>query len=99
MENSVSDKSGLKPGDEIIKINNTHIYSSRGIGFNMVRDTDNKLDITVLRDGKKVELKDVQFRQFELDGKMYMEQDFYIVGEEHTFFNVIKNCCHNNINL
>ena len=28
MENSVSDKSGLQAGDEIIKINNTNVYSS-----------------------------------------------------------------------
>lgn len=90
-ENAISCNYGLKAGDEIIKINDTHVYSSRGIGFNMVRDTDNKLNLTVIRDGEKVELKDVEFRQFELDGKMYVEQDFYIVGEEHTFFNVVKN--------
>ncbi len=90
-ENAVSCDYGLKANDEIIKINGTNVYSSRGIGFNMVRDTDNKLDLTVIRDGKKVELKDVQFRQFELDGKMYIEQDFYIIGEEHTIFNVAKN--------
>ena len=90
-EKAISCDYGLKEGDEIIKINNTHVYSSRGIGFNMVRDTDNKLDLTVIRDGKKIELKDVQFRQFELDGKMYIEQDFYIVGEPHTFLNVVKN--------
>ena len=90
-ENAVSSQYGLQAGDEIIKINDTHVYSSRGIGFNMVRDTDNKLNLTVIRDGKKVELKDVQFRQFELDGKMYVEQDFYIIGEEHTFLNVLKN--------
>lgn len=90
-ENAISCNYGLKAGDEIIKINDTHIYSSRGIGFNMVRDTDNKLNLTVIRDGEKVELKDVEFRQFELDGKMYVEQDFFIVGVDHTFFNVVKN--------
>ena len=90
-EKAISCNYGLKEGDEIIKINNTHIYSSRGIGFNMVRDTDNKLNLTVIRNGEKVELKDVEFRQFELDGRMYIEQDFYVVGEEHSFFNVIKN--------
>ncbi|MBR2876433.1 MAG: site-2 protease family protein [Clostridia bacterium] len=90
-KNAISCDYGLKPGDEIVKINDTPIYSSRGIGFNMVRDTDNKLNITVIRNGKKIELKDVQFRQFELDGKLYVEQDFIIVGEEHTIFNVIKN--------
>ncbi len=90
-ENAISCNYGLKAGDEIIKINDTHVYSSRGIGFNMVRDTDNKLNLTVIRDGEKVELKDVEFRQFELDGKMYVEQDFFIVGVDHTFFNVVKN--------
>ena len=89
-ENAISCEYGLKAGDEIIKINDTHIYSSRGIGFNMVRDTDNKLDITVIREGKQVELKDVEFRQFEYEGRQYLEQDFYIVGVEHTVFNVAK---------
>lgn len=89
-ENAISCEYGLKAGDEIIKINNTHIYSSRGISFNMVRDTDNKLDITVIREGKQVELKGVEFRQFEYEGRQYLEQDFYIVGVEHTVFNVAK---------
>ena len=91
MENSVSDKSGLMPGDEIIKINNTHVYSSQGIAFNMVRDTDNKLDITVIRDGEKVLVKDVEFKQFEFEDRMYIQQDFFIVGEEPNALNVLKN--------
>ena len=91
MENSVSDKSGLMPGDEIIKINNTHVYSSQGVSFNMVRDTDNKLDITVIRDGERVLVEDVEFKQFEYEGRMYVQQDFYIVGEEPNPLNVIKN--------
>ena len=91
MENSVSDKSGLKAGDEIIKINNTHVYSSQGISFNMVRDTDNKLDITVIRDGEKVLVEDVEFKQFEFEDRMYIQQDFFIVGEEPNALNVLKN--------
>ena len=91
MENSVSDKSGLQAGDEIIKINNTNVYSSQGVAFNMVRDTDNKLDITVIRDGEKVLVENVEFKQFEFEGRMYIQQDFYIVGEKPTPLNVIKN--------
>ncbi len=91
MEESVSDKSGLKAGDEIIKINNTHVYSSQGVAFNMVRDTDNKLDITVIRDGEKVVLEGVEFKQFEFEGRLYVQQDFYIVGEEPGVLNVLKN--------
>lgn len=91
MEDSVSDKSGLQAGDVIVKINNTNVYSSQGIAFNMVRDTDNKLDITVVRDGEKVLLEDVEFKQFAYEGRSYVQQDFYIVGEEPTPLNVIKN--------
>ena len=90
-EKATSCNYGLQPGDEIIKINNTHIYSSRGIGFNMVRDTDNKLDLTVIRDGEKVELKGVEFKQFEYAGRQYIEQDFYVVGEDPNIFNVTQN--------
>ncbi len=91
MEDSVSDKSGLQAGDVIVKINNTNVYSSQGIAFNMVRDTDNKLDITVVRDGEKILLEDVEFKQFAYEGRNYVQQDFYIVGEEPTPLNVIKN--------
>lgn len=88
---AVSEKSGLQAGDEIVNINGTPIYSSKGIAFNMVRDTDNKLDITVVRDGEKIELKDVEFAQFEYEGKMYIKQDFSIIGYEPDFFNVLQN--------
>lgn len=91
MENSVSNESGLKVGDEIIKINNTNVYSSKGISFNMVRDTDNKLDITVKREGKTLLLENVEFAQFDYEGQRFIQQDFYILGEEPTFGNVIKN--------
>lgn len=90
-ENSVSDKSGLQAGDVIVKINNTNVYSSQGIAFNMVRDADNKLDITVIRDGKKVQLEDVEFKQFTYEGRSYIEQDFFIVGVNPTPWNVVKN--------
>ncbi len=90
-KNAMSEKSGLRVGDEIVKINGTRIYSYKGIAFNLVRDTDNKIDITVKRDNKKVELKGVEFNQFELDGRQYIEQDFIIIGEKPGFVNVVSN--------
>lgn len=91
MPGAVSQNSGLQAGDEIVKINNTYVYSYKGIAFNLVRDTDNKIDITVKRDGKKVELKDVEFNQFDYEGKKYIQQDFYIVGEYPSVKNVVVN--------
>lgn len=91
VDGAVSSQSGLQVGDEIVKINNSRVYSSQGISYNMIRDIDNKLDITVIRNGEKVELKDVEFKQFEYDGKLYIQQDFYITGEKPTVLNVLKN--------
>lgn len=91
VEDAPSQISGLCAGDEIVEINDTHIYSAKGVSFNLVRDTDNKIDMTVIRDGEKLELKDVEFKQFEYDGKMYIEQDFALVGYEPTVGNVVKN--------
>ncbi len=90
-DKAVSQQSGLRVGDEILKINNTPVYSYKGISFNLVRDTDNMLDITVRRDGKKLELKNVRFNQFEFEGRQYIEQDFIIVGETPNIINVTKN--------
>ncbi|MGN0527181.1 MAG: M50 family metallopeptidase [Acutalibacteraceae bacterium] len=91
MVDATSSQSGLQVGDEIVKINGTHVYSSKGVAYNFVRDVDDKLDITVIRDGEKVTLKDVKFNQFEYEGKLYIQQDFYLVGEEPTFLNVLEN--------
>lgn len=91
VEGAVSSQSGLQVGDEIIKINNSRVYSSQGISYNMIRDVDNKLDVTVIRNGERVELKDVEFKQFEYDGKLYIQQDFHITGEKPTVLNVLKN--------
>lgn len=90
-ENATSQQTGLQAGDEIIEINGTRIYSFKGISFNLVRDSDNKLDMTVRRNGEKVELKCVTFNQFEFDGRQYIEQDFIIVGEKPNALNVVKN--------
>lgn len=90
-KNSVSAQTGLEVGDEILKINNTPIYSHKGIAFNLVRDADNKTDILVRRDGEEILLKDVTFKQFEFEGRQYIEQDFIILGEYPGFKNVAKN--------
>jgi regulator of sigma E protease len=61
-ELSISNESGLQAGDKIIKMNRTRIFSDQDIVFEAVRDADGVIDMTVLRDGKKVELPGVRFR-------------------------------------
>ncbi len=87
-EGATSQQSGLQVDDKIVEINGTHVYSFKGILFNLARDTDNKVDITVKRDGEKIELKNVEFEQYVLDGKKYIQQDFILVGYKPDILNV-----------
>ncbi len=88
-EASVSKDYGLQVNDTILEINDTKIYSYRGISFNLLRDDDNKVDVLVKRDGKKVLLEDVSFALTNVNGKNYVTQDFILYGYEPTFLNVL----------
>ncbi|MBO5064970.1 MAG: site-2 protease family protein [Clostridia bacterium] len=98
-DGATSQLTGLQVKDEIIEINGTHVYSYKGIGFNMVRDEDNKIDMTVIRDGKKVELKGVEFAQFEFEGRKYIKQDFILVGYDPTVANVASTAVLDSVSI
>ena len=52
----------LQEGDEFYAINGERIYVKNAITMFLERDTDNFYDITVIRNGEKVLLKDVEMR-------------------------------------
>lgn len=52
----------LQVGDEFYKINGRRVYVSDDILMLLARDTDGVHDITVIRDGKKVNLKNVEMK-------------------------------------
>lgn len=59
-EGSVS-SAQLKANDKILEIDGKHIFSGYDVSFLMQRNGSGKYDFTVLRDGEKLELKDVPF--------------------------------------
>lgn len=90
-KDAISQQTGLKVGDEFLEIDGHRVFSDTDISFLMGRSDDGVFDMTVLRDGEKVELKDVTFKT-EKDGKYtFITYDFIILGEETNFFNVIEN--------
>lgn len=89
-ENASSQSSGLQEGDVITHINGTSVWSDRDISFLMARDRDGVIDFTVKRDGQKTELKNVKFDTREVDGQTVITFDFIIIGENKTFWNVLK---------
>lgn len=88
-KNAVSVNSGLKVDDEIIAVDGRKIFSTYDLSYAFTNVENGKLDITVLRDGEKKTLKDVEFKSEEIDGINYLSVDFYVYGREKTFLSFI----------
>ena len=54
-------ENGLQPGDEILEIDDKHVFSDYDITFLMQRNNTGKYHMVVRRDGKKVDLPAVPF--------------------------------------
>ena len=88
-EDSVSDQ-WLNVGDEIIEINGSKVIDYTDVLNIITLDGIEPMDITVLRDGKKTELKDVEFATTEQDGILVAELDFIFLGVKPSFGNLVK---------
>ena len=89
-ENSVSGRSGLKENDEILSVDGRKIFTTYDLSYAFTNVEDGKVDMTVLRGGKEVELKDVKFDTAEAEGISYIKVDFFVYGREKTFFSFIS---------
>ena len=89
-EGAVSCNSGLQVGDTIIKVDGRRIISTYDLSYAFTGVDDGKIDITVKRDGKKVELKDVEFDSEKIDDISYLTVDFRVKGIKKTFLSYIE---------
>ena len=87
-DNAKSQQTGLQVNDRITKIDGRNVISELDISFLMARSDDGIYDMTVIRDGKKVELKDVTFQSKEVDGHLQITYDFVIIGKTPTVASV-----------
>ncbi len=90
-EQSVSDTTGLRVDDKIIEVDSRRIFSTYDLSYAFTNIDDGKVDLTVIRDGKRVELPDVTFKSDVQDGISYLTVDFYVYGQEKTFTSYIGN--------
>ena len=49
------------------------------------------VDLTVVRDGEKTVIEDVEFPQMSEQGVAFGDADFYVYGQERTFTNLVKH--------
>lgn len=88
-ENAVSNQK-LKENDTIVSVDGRKIYTTYDLSYAFTNIDNGKVDITVLRDGKKVELEDVAFKSDEADGITYLQVDFLVYGKDKTVGSFIK---------
>lgn len=79
----------LKQGDIIKSIDGMRVYTSTDVTTGLSRSGDDTLDMTVLRDGKTLDLK-VKFNMEEYEGRNFINMDFWLVGNKKTVGGVIK---------
>lgn len=86
---SVSNNYGLQVNDTIVNINGRDVYTTIDMAYAFSGEKDGMVDMVVIRDGKRVTLKDVKFSTQEIDGVTYIISDFYVYGKENNFGNLI----------
>ena len=89
--NAMTQQTGLQVDDEIIAVNGRRCYIANDIIYEFAFTQDGKLDFTVRRDGKIVELEDVTFETYTDDnGMQQLVLDFYVYPAEKTVVSVVR---------
>ncbi len=99
-ESYVSPSSGstLMAGDIIHSINGKKIHIGDQLSYRIFSDGADPVDITVIRNGEKIVLDDVQFPVGEVNGIKYGIRNFYVEPEEKTFVSTVKQVFYGSIN-
>ena len=87
---ALSNQAGLQVNDKIIKVNNDSVNVYMDAIFLLSLSNGENMDITVLRDGKKVLVPNVSFPKIEQDGITSSTIDFYFYAERKTPVSVIR---------
>ena len=91
-QSSLSEASGLREGDEIIKVNSAYTHIANDLHYELMMQGYRPMDLTVLRDGERVELKDVVVPNDSKNGTVIGMIDFVVVREKSLdFLTVIRH--------
>lgn len=101
-ENSITN-SQLQLGDEIVKVGNVNVHTFEELSYEITMQGYEAVDITVIRNGERVELQDVVFYTTEESGVVLGVMDFTLFPldsiKEVTFFDYLKSAFFRSTNM
>lgn len=71
---------GLAVGDEVLSVGSVRVHTGEELIYEIMNQGDEPLSLTVLRDGERLVLENVIFPQYEEQGIVFGERDFYVVA-------------------
>ncbi len=96
-EKAMSQSTGLQINDKILEVDGRKIFTTYDLSYAFTNVDDGKIDIKVLRDGKKVFLDDVTFKSEKEQGISYLSVDFKVYGIEKNVGSYIKQTVNTSI--
>lgn len=79
----------LQQNDRILAIDGMRVYTTTDITTGFSRSADGEVEFLIKRDGK-TKTVNAKFNTQKIDGKNYIDMDFYLYGVEKTLPNVLR---------
>ncbi len=86
-----SQAEGLMVDDVIVAVDGEHVHIPDELSYEIMRRGIEDIDITVIRNGEEITIKDVTFPKASSDGINFGALDFFVYPEERTFLSVMKH--------
>lgn len=96
-DNAVSYKTGLMPGDEIIKIAGSNVHIANDLIYEIMRCATEPISVTVIRGGAELTLSNVTFPTVTEQGMLFGSVDFYVYGVKKTPLTVLKHAYYQSV--
>jgi regulator of sigma E protease len=88
----------LRSGDKILKINGNKVHIADEVSYRIFSEGAEPVSFTILRDGKKTVIENVQFPKGESNGISYGMRNFYFKTEPKNIGNTFKHTFYGSIN-
>ncbi|MBR4072272.1 MAG: site-2 protease family protein [Clostridia bacterium] len=93
-EDSVSYEAGLQVDDIIVAVDGVKVHIGDELSYQIMRRGINPIDLTVLRNGEKIVLEDVQYSVEHIEGADFAMMDFKVYGifpEDYNLPTLVKH--------